>query len=164
MKLAKLPRLYRLLRIIRLFKILSLLNNNASFKRLLDAINLSAGIKRLLVIASVVFFMVHLMACVYFLVGTFEDEDENNWIVYNNLLDAEPYYQYLVSVYWALQTLTTVGYGDVHTRSVYEQLAAIIWMIIGVGFFSFTIGNMASIFNQIDIKAAHLQQKLSILN
>ena len=92
MKLAKLPRLYRLLRIIRLFKILSLLNNNASFKRLLDAINLSAGIKRLLVIASVVFFMVHLMACVYFLVGTFEDEDENNWIVYNNLLDAEPYY------------------------------------------------------------------------
>ena len=37
-------------------------------------------------------------------------------------------------------------------------------MIIGVGFYSFTIGNLASIFNSIDIKAAQLQQKLSVLS
>jgi Cyclic nucleotide-binding domain len=36
-------------------------------------------------------------------------------------------------------------------------------MVIGVGFYSFTIGNLASIFNSIDIKAAHLHQKLAIL-
>lgn len=62
-----------------------------------------------------------------------------------------------MSVYWALQTLTTVGYGDIKAKSVYEKITALIWMIIGVGFYSFTIGNLASIFNSIDIKAAHLQ-------
>ena len=36
-------------------------------------------------------------------------------------------------------------------------------MIIGVGFYSFTIGNLSSIINTIDVKAAHLQQKLNIL-
>ena len=59
-----------------------------------------------------------------------------------------------MSLYWALQTLTTVGYGDISPKSVYEKIAGLIWMIIGVGFYSFTIGNLASIFNSIDIKAA----------
>lgn len=66
-------------------------------------------------------------------------------------------------MYWALQTLTTVGYGDIHAYSVSEKIAALAWMIIGVGFYSFTIGNLSSIINTIDVKAAHLQQKLNIL-
>lgn len=77
--------------------------------------------------------------------------------MYSGIQDEDASYQYLVSVYWALQTLTTVGYGDITPRSVYEKIAGLIWMIIGVGFYSFTIGNLASIFKQIDIKAAHLQ-------
>lgn len=54
-------------------------------------------------------------------------------------------------------TLTTVGYGDIHAVSMAEKLTSIIWMMIGVGFYSFTIGNLASIFNSIDVKAANLQ-------
>jgi hypothetical protein len=57
-----------------------------------------------------------------------------------------------------------VGYGDITPRSAYEKVTGLIWMIIGVGFYSFTIGNLASIFNSIDIKAAQLQQKLSVLS
>jgi hypothetical protein len=37
-------------------------------------------------------------------------------------------------------------------------------MIVGIGFYSFTIGNLSSIFNSIDGKAAHLQQKLNVLS
>jgi hyperpolarization activated cyclic nucleotide-gated potassium channel 2 len=59
-----------------------------------------------------------------------------------------------VSVYWALQTLTTVGYGDIPSRSVYEKVSALIWMLIGVGFYTFTIGNITNIINSIDVKAA----------
>lgn len=84
-------------------------------------------------------------------------------MVFAGLSDEVNSYQYLVSVYWALQTLTTVGYGDITPRSVYERILGLIWMIIGVGFYSFTIGNLASIFNSIDVKAAHLQQKLAVL-
>ena len=74
-RLARLPRLYRLMRIVRLFKIFSLLKNNASFKRLQELINLNVGVQRILVITLVVIFMVHLMACIFFLVSKFEDED-----------------------------------------------------------------------------------------
>lgn len=37
-------------------------------------------------------------------------------------------------------------------------------MFLGVGFYSFTIGNLATIISTIDIKAAHLQQKLNMLS
>ncbi len=75
-RLARLPRLYRLLRILRLFKILSLLKNNASFKKLQEAINMNAGIQRMIMIALAVIFMVHLMACLFFLVSNFEDQND----------------------------------------------------------------------------------------
>ena len=63
---------------------------------------------------------------------------------------------YLFGVDWALQTLTTVGYGDINAYEIEERSMALIWMIFGVGFYSFTIGNLASIISSIDMKAAHL--------
>jgi len=56
----------------------------------------------MIIIALVVVFTVHLMACLFFLVSNFEDEDQDNWVVYSGILDEDPSYQYLVSVYWAL--------------------------------------------------------------
>ena len=41
---------------------------------------------------------------------------------------------------------------------------ALIWMIFGVGFYSFTIGNLASIISSIDMKAAHKQTKLTTMS
>jgi len=152
-----------LLRIVRLFKIVNLLKNSASFKRLLQFINMNVGVQRILMIAGSIIFMVHLFACLYFLLSTFEDDDDNNWVVYSGIIDAEPSYQYIYSMYWALQTLTTVGYGDIPARSIFEKIFALVWMIIGVGFYSFTIGNLSSIFNSIDVKAAQLQLKLNVL-
>ena len=37
------------------------------------------------------------------------------------------------------------------------------WMIFGVAFYSFTIGNLQSIISTIDVKAANLQTKLQVL-
>jgi len=59
-------------------------------------------------------------------------------------------------LYRAIQTLTTVGYGDVHAVTTLEKVMSLIWMIFGVGFYSFTIGNLSSIINSINAKASHL--------
>jgi hypothetical protein len=37
-------------------------------------------------------------------------------------------------------------------------------MIFGVGFYSFTIGNLASMISAIDRKTAHLQEKLQSID
>jgi len=53
------------------------------------------------------------------------------------------------------QTLTTVGYG-IPSVTLAERCIALLWMFFGVGFYSFTIGNLATIISNIDIKASHL--------
>jgi hypothetical protein len=39
--------------------------------------------------------------------------------------------QYLASIYWVFQTLTTVGYGDMPAISTCEQIFAVIIMVLG---------------------------------
>jgi CRP-like cAMP-binding protein len=48
-------------------------------------------------------------------------------------------------MHWATQTVTTVGYGDVGANTVQEILLSFVWMLVGVAFYSFIIGNFSSI-------------------
>jgi hypothetical protein len=53
--------------------------------------------------------------------------------------------------------LTTVGFGDIPPKTFLERIVSIAWMIIGVGFYSFTIGNLSTILANIDKKSAVLK-------
>jgi hypothetical protein len=109
-------------------------------------------------------FLVHLMACMFYLLAKVNDFQPSCWVARAQLLDEEPFKLYLWGVNWALQTLTTVGYGDVTAYAIEERCMALIWMIFGVGFYSFTIGNLASMISSIDTKAAHLQTRLMTMS
>ena len=78
-------------------------------------------------------------------------------------MEEDPIKLYLFGINWALQTLTTVGYGDINAYEMNERFLALVWMVFGVGFYSFTIGNLAGIISSIDGKAAHLQEKIQIM-
>jgi hypothetical protein len=73
LRLARLPRLYRLLRILRLFKMLRLIKHNKSIKKLLDLVRMNAGVMRMITVTITVFFMVHLVACCWFLQAKFDN-------------------------------------------------------------------------------------------
>ena len=60
---------------------------------------------------------------------------------------------YLWSLYWALTTLTTVGYGDITPASDAERVYSIFALLIGALIFGFMISQVsgqASIFNPLD--------------
>jgi hypothetical protein len=44
--------------------------------------------------------------------------------------------RYIVSVYWAFTTITTVGYGDITATNNEEYILCLICMLIGVGVFT----------------------------
>lgn len=60
--------------------------------------------------------------------------------------------RYYESIYWAFQTLTTVGYGDFGAHNSVEILVTCIWMFIGVAFYSFVTGSMISIITELGNK------------
>lgn len=64
---------------------------------------------------------------------------------------------YLRALYWTIETLSTVGYGDVTPATNAETLYTIGVMIFGVGVYGYIIGNVASLLANIDpAKAQHL--------
>ena len=61
---------------------------------------------------------------------------------------------YLESLYWAVQTITTVGYGDNTISTHHEQIFCIFAMVIGVIAFSLGTGTLANIIHETDEKNA----------
>ena len=52
--------------------------------------------------------------------------------------------RYLVCVYWAVTTISSVGYGDILPSSDDERIFAIIAMLVGGAFYGYVVAEMAS--------------------
>ena len=162
-RLARLPRLYKLLRILRLFKMIRLLKYNRNIKRLMEKVKMHPASVRMITLTMTVCFLVHLISCFYFMIVSFNDFEPGCWIVVHGLIDADNFTQYISAMYWAFQTLTTVGYGDMQGTTMEERLFSILWILFGVAFYSFTIGNLQMILSQIDASSSELSEKINTL-
>lgn len=106
----------------------------------------------LLKVLLVVFFIVHWAACLYFYIADIERSIGNpNWITHFEIDKLPPLDQYVASAYWALTTMTTVGYGDLFPISVTELFFGLFCMILACGVFAYIIGSLSTI---IDHKSA----------
>ena len=56
-------------------------------------------------------------------------------------------------VWWALTTMTTVGYGDIYPKTVAGQILAIVVMLIGIGLIAILTGAVAGRFLARDVEA-----------
>ena len=78
-----------------------------------------------------------------------------NWIIYLNLEDNQLIYIYISSCYSLIETLTTVGYGDVVCQCLAERILQIIILGVGVIAYSYIIsafGNLIKNESQSSIK------------
>jgi len=99
---------------------------------------------RLTVIAIIT---TYLTGCTWFYFCDIEVEEdgEHTFISYNYLDTKEDTHKLIVSCYYALTTLSTVGYGDFYPVNTRERVVAIIIMLGGVAFFSYFMGHFIEI-------------------
>lgn len=86
----------------------------------------------------------HLLACMFWIwPALFYGPDEVTWRNDADgglqLLDASSFAQYTMSLYWAITTMTTIGYGDITPSREYEILFTIFAQLIGVSFFALLV-------------------------
>jgi len=63
-----------------------------------------------------------------------------------SLLDSEGFSSFGDACWWALQTVTTVGYGDVVPGDTQGRIVGAIVMIIGIGFIAVVTASITAIF------------------
>jgi len=72
--------------------------------------------------------------------------------------------KYASTMYWALQTLTTVGYGDFSPTNSADMIIACVWMFVGAAANSITLGQFTSMIIDNFSKEDSLKSKLSALD
>jgi hypothetical protein len=71
---------------------------------------------------------------------------------------------YATSFYFAMTTITTVGYGDIGGNSNIERIVCIFLHLIGVLSYSFASGSLTSIIANYDSINQKNQEKMNVLN
>ena len=114
--------LFRILRLLRIFRVLKLTQYVGEANLLLKALALSS--RKIAVFLSAVLTLVFVLGSVMYVV----EGPENGFT------------SIPISIYWAIVTLTTVGYGDISPKTELGQVVASMVMIIGYGIIAVPTG------------------------
>ena len=99
--------------------------------------NLIAQLKMVITIIAIA----HWIACIFFYISAQED-NPSAWIWQAQIQDSPVMEQYIVSLNFALTTMTTVGYGDVSPNTQNEMLYGIVAMLVACGVFAYMVGSI----------------------
>ena len=149
-KMLRIMRLPRLLRFLKMAKLIRFLKEGGKNSQILDLIMKNKIIKEVIKILVAILMTTHLFSCVWFYQAKLWNFPPESWVMLKGVRDATPGRQYQLAYHFAFQTLTTVGYGDISGHNNTERVLACMWMIFGVAFYSYTIGNMTAMINSSD--------------
>jgi hypothetical protein len=148
-------RQFRLLRVVRLFVI---------FRRWQSLSWTNSGSLRIAKYVTIFMLLVHWIACAWFLVPYLEGFPENCWVVQQGIEHANPITQYIRALYWVIQTMATVGYGDITPHRDFEYVFSIMIMLIGASTYAFIIGNIASLASNLDSARASFFNRIEAIS
>jgi len=120
-KIARLPKLYRLIRMFKLIRLLKVIKErNTISKYLNEVLKLTVAIERLAFFSFMFVILVHITACFWVILATFE-ESEDNLIMRNGLTNYDTVDLYVACFYYTTVIVSTIGYGDITVRTPYDQ-------------------------------------------
>jgi len=146
-------RALRLIRILRVFRARRIL---ATVKEMLGFSYGLSGLFRLLKLSFVILLFSHWSACLWYYVSL--NSYENNrpsWIEKFDFVQATWDERYVASLYWAIASMLTVGYGDLTAASKQEQLYNIFAILIGCGIFGYIMNQIGDIIQQINSEVSY---------
>lgn len=131
---------------MRMSKALNMVKKSEVYKNIIIAYgDILNTIQKVLTSTIILLFLCHLIVCLRmtFAKTGLKGDYETWWTVYcskQNLDPLQDSYLIFISWQWAVQTVTTVGQGDIPNHTEQEMLFCLITMVVGVGVFGDFVG------------------------
>jgi hypothetical protein len=115
-KTTKIFKYVKIVRLSRLVKYFSKIFPKESKKRYqLVSLYMKNNISRLVKHLFIVLIISHFFSCIFYLLPLKINPDVN-WVVQKNIQNKSPFEQYLFSLHWMIETVITVGYGEIQFK------------------------------------------------
>ena len=165
-RVTRLFKLLRLLRLTKLLKLLRLLRMGKVFDNLEERFEMNRGVREAIVLSINVLVASHLTACGWYFLVTLEDNPRNTWVFeyFGNDPHVTTYDLYVASLYWAVSTLTSVGFGDIVAFSSLEKVYAVLVSFLGATLFGYIIGHMSSLVAALNRSSSAFNEKMDEIN
>ena len=162
-------KVLRAIRLLRLAKLLRIIRLGRLFRRFEATHEVNYAVLALNKFGFGILFLAHWMACLFYLIAATEAK-ENNWVTGYFDVSAEDGLAidkgslYVASVYWAVATLSTLGYGDVIPATNAERLYAVAGTFVGGAVYAYLLGSVCSIITNLDEDSNPFYRQMDELN
>ena len=107
-----------------------------------------------------VLFGLHILSCIHIFIGK---HTYPGWIYANDFQNYSILNLYMISVYYLIQTMTTVGYGDISSDSFVEIIFRIILLAVGIICYSWLISSISNGINKESYASMNFSNECIIL-
>jgi len=161
--LLRIIKIFKFLRFLRLLRVLKLKKLLYKFEEIImsDMINAFLGFFKVI---TVILFIAHWIGCIFYAIGASELDSGMCWLTISGIHDASNFDKYIISLYWAFTTMTTVGYGDVSPYTMSEKIYAMFSMLIACGVFAYVVGSIETIARRSNNMEADFKEKILHVN
>ncbi|ETL38808.1 hypothetical protein L916_09693 [Phytophthora nicotianae] len=140
----RLIRTLKLIKLLRLMRLSKLLKMNSQWMAEFD---INVDTVRLLKLLAPVMIIAHYVGCFWYYISADRAADDAWWgnpILYFE--DPESILsKYIASIYWAITTMTTVGFGDIYPVNDFEKGFCILVLIGGTTLFAYVVGTVIEV-------------------
>mmetsp|Transcript_33078 Transcript_33078/g.116093 ORF Transcript_33078/g.116093 Transcript_33078/m.116093 type:complete len:728 (+) Transcript_33078:112-2295(+) len=173
-KLTRLVKMMKFSRMLKIFKLVKLLNTCNEWDDD-PSQQFYADLKHFVALVFGVMLMAHFAACAFmFIAGNgSQGWSARTWVAdyFNEGRALErsaelptPVRLYVVAIYWAFTTLTTVGYGDVLPVSNFEMILTILVQFVGTCTLGYVMGDVASLLTRQDASMRLIKERIETVN
>ncbi|CAD8181119.1 unnamed protein product [Paramecium pentaurelia] len=147
--------------ILKVFQISKLTNS------LFNRLELTQQQTTVFELVKLIFFILlcaHFSACIWHKLGVWGNKNTVTWLIKEQLYNSMWIDRYVVSFYWSIVTMTTIGYGDITPVNLTERLFCIIMTLISTATFAYSVNSIGQIFQDMSKQSVQFKTNMNSLN